>query len=149
MSLPRKQHKSLYTALGYLVLLVGALIGLAVLGELAWFAVAWSDARHLRTESIDRWIDLAAATVIVFGLLLRANRKLLHQPLFQLSFIICLAIHLGGFSVLLHFVHEWKSIWTMMLSFLNIWLLLAIHSSLKAVWSRNSNHREPSNIDRR
>jgi hypothetical protein len=78
---------------------------LVVAGLLVYYNV------HAQKELSTGWIGLAGFTPLTFWIVARQYRSSWRRPVFWLTLVALLVVHLLGFTILLRSYPDWRMIW--------------------------------------
>lgn len=85
-----------------------------------------------------RWIAFLAYTVLIFCIVIYDARRCWAQPMFWVALGGLGAVHILGYRVLLKSIDEWRNVWFVPLSILEITALRAV---LSMIGRNDESHR--------
>lgn len=107
----KSDNQGLYTLGGYLLILMAAIAGALALAGLVYFLVIEVGGGQLSHDQIVKWTGLAVFTPIVFGFVVKRNRRYWHAKVFWVVIVSLLILHIGCFLALFRFIPEWRMFW--------------------------------------
>lgn len=99
----------MYTLLGYVLILMILIVAALLIGSGAY----WMLKRNILPSgpSFEKWGGLAFNTIILFGWVIKEERRLWSDRVFWTTLGALLAIHLGAFYIILSRFEQWRLFW--------------------------------------